>query len=373
MTKKYSRFLTVLFCLFIGGVLVGSLILPDRKVSAAENRTLQQWPSFSWSAVLDGSFMKDVEDYCADQFPFRDQWVGLKSRSESLIGKRLFHGVYLCDDTLISKVNAPENHQEEKNLSFVKKLSEKTSIPVYLGLIPSAAEIWKDRLPSGAQSWNQAAFLNSAGQTAAVSSIDFQSVLQRHSDEKIYYRTDHHWTTLGAYYGYTAVMDALGQGSKTLPASAFSHRTVSEDFVGTLYSKSGIHWLKPDSIQYWVPDTGLDITSWRTGTGKKSALYERSYLKKKDQYSSFLGGNQPLCVIKNKRTTGGKILLVRDSYSDSLAPFLSQNFSEVHLLDLRYYRASVSKYAEDNHINTIIVLYSVPDFITDRNLVFLEQ
>ena len=87
-----------------------------------------------------------------------------------------------------------------------------------------------------------------------------------------------------------------------------------------------------------------------------------------------MGGNKPLCVIKNEAIPdGGKILLIRDSYSDSLAPFLAQSFSEVHLLDLRYYRLPAAQYAAENGIADIAVLYSVPNFITDKNLVFLAQ
>lgn len=372
MTKKYSRFLTVLFCLFIGGMLVWSLLLPDRKNSAVENRPLQQAPKFSIGAVLDGSFMSETEKYIADQFPLRDQWTGLKSRTEDTIGKRLFNGVYLCKNTLIAKVDPPADGMEERNLGYVKQLSEKTDARVYLGLVPSAAEVWKGKLPSGAVSWDQAAFLKTAGKRAGVDTVDFLTPLKKHAGEKIYYRTDHHWTTLGAYYGYAAVMDSLGRGSETLPKSAFQPETVSRNFDGTLYSKSGIHWLKPDSIQYWAPDTGLSVTSWRTGKPQQASLYERDFLKKKDQYASFLGGNQPLCVIKNRKLTdGSKILLVRDSYSDSMVPFLAQNFSEVHLLDLRYYRSSVANYIAKNKIENVVVLYSMPDFITDSNLVFL--
>lgn len=372
MTKKYSRFLTVLFCLFIGGMMVWSLLLPDRKNSDVENRPLQQAPKFSIGAVLDGSFMSETEKYIADQFPLRDQWTGLKSRAEDTIGKRLFNGVYLCKNTLITKVDPPADCLENRNLEYVKQLSGKTHAKVYLGLVPSAAEVWKDKLPSGAVTWNQTAYLKRAGKKAGVSTVDFLSVLKSHAAEDIYYRTDHHWTTLGAYYGYTAVMKTLGREGDTQPSSAFHPETVSRSFDGTLYSKSGIHWLKPDSIQYWVPDEGMQVTSWRSGKAEKAPLYDTSFLKKKDQYASFLGGNQPLCVIKNNRITdGSKILLVRDSYSDSLAPFLAQHFGEVHLLDLRYYRASVADYAKKNNIKQIVVLYSVPDFVTDSNLVFL--
>ena len=187
-----------------------------------------------------------------------------------------------------------------------------------------------------------------------------------------FYRTDHHWTSLGAFYGANAVLSALGR--PTLDQADFTPQVVSDDFNGTLYSTSGIHWLTPDEMEYWVEEDGISVTSWRTGSPEPAALYDRSYLEKKDKYSSFLGGNQPLCVLKNEHNPdGGKILLVRDSYSDSLAPFLAQSFSEVHLLDLRYYRAPVAQYAAENGIDEIVVLYSVPNFITDRNLVLLTQ
>ena len=379
MTKAYSRLVAAVFCLFLGGMLVWSLLLPDRDRSEAENRTLAQWPAFSWASLRDGSYTEAVEEYFSDQFPLRDQWTGLKARAEQIIGKREFHGVYLCDDplfnsgTLISRVDTPDATLVEKNLGYVTALTDKTDIPVYLGLIPSAAEIWQDRLPAGAESWDQAAFLERAAETG-VPVVDFRSILSAHADEYIFYRTDHHWTSRGAYYGYAAVMEALGRGDGTLPITHFGVETVSGDFNGTLYSQSGVHWMEPDYMQFWVPEEGLTVTSWRSGAPETAALYDRTYLDQKDKYSAFLGGNQPLCVIRNEALPdGGKLLLVRDSYSDSLAPFLSQSFSEIHLLDLRYYRASVAQYAAENDIDGILVLYSVPNFVTDRNLAFLGQ
>ena len=379
MTKAYSRLVAAVFCLFLGGMLVWSLLLPDRDRSEAENRTLAQWPAFSWASLRDGSYTEAVEEYFSDQFPLRDQWTGLKARAEQIIGKREFHGVYLCDDplfnsgTLISRVDTPDATLVEKNLGYVTALTDKTDIPVYLGLIPSAAEIWQDRLPAGAESWDQAAFLKRAAETG-VPVVDFRSILSAHADEYIFYRTDHHWTSRGAYYGYAAVMEALGRGDGTLPITHFGVETVSGDFNGTLYSQSGVHWMEPDYMQFWVPEEGLTVTSWRSGAPETAALYDRTYLDQKDKYSAFLGGNQPLCVIRNEALPdGGKLLLVRDSYSDSLAPFLSQSFSEIHLLDLRYYRASVAQYAAENDIDAILVLYSVPNFVTDWNLAFLGQ
>lgn len=371
MTTAYSRFLTALFCLFFGGLLVWHLLLPDRERSEVENRALQQAPDFSWAAVLDGSYMDDVEAYIADQFPLRDEWTGLKARSEQLLGKTEFNGVYLCGDTLISKVERPDQTLVDKSLGYAAALSEKTEAAVYLGLIPSAAEVWRDRLPAGAESWDQAAFLQTAGELG-LPTVDFHAALAAHAGEPVFYRTDHHWTTLGAYYGYTAVMEALGR--PPLPRERFTPAAVSGDFNGTLYSTSGVHWLEPDTMEFWVEEAGLSVTSWRSGSPEPAALYDRTYLAQKDKYSAFLGGNQPLCVIRNTEAPeGGKVLLVRDSYSDALAPFLAKSFAEVHLLDLRYYRASVAQYAAENGIEDIVVLYSVPNFITDRNLVFLAQ
>lgn len=374
MTRGYSRFLTAFFCIFLGGLLVWHLLLPDRTQSETENRTLAQRPEFSWSALADGSYTKAVESYFADQFPLRDEWTGLKARTEQLLGKREFNGVYLCGGTLIAKVNTPDTAMVEKNLDSVRRLAERAEAPVYLALIPSAAEIWGEKLPSGAESWDQAEFIARASKLEGVESIDLLTALRAHAGEEVFYRTDHHWTTLGAYYGYAALMEALGRGEEVLEPEAAKERDlpVSNGFQGTLYSQSGIHWLEPDSIEFWVEDRDLNVTSWRDGTPEETGLYDDDYLGEKDKYSAFLGGNQPLCVIRNGEGTG-KLLLIRDSYADSLAPFLARHFEEVHLLDLRYYRGTASAYAAENGIGQIVVLQSVPNFITDKNLALLGR
>lgn len=371
MTKSYGRFLTAFFCVFLGGILVWHILLPDKDRSQAENRTLAQRPEFSWAALKDGSYTRAVEDYFADQFPLRDQWTGLKARAEQLLGKREFNGVYLCGDTLIARVPPPDGDLAEKNLSYVRRLAERAEGRVTLGLIPSAAEIWRDRLPEGAQSWDQPAFLERA-EALGLPAADFRTILAEHAGEPVFYRTDHHWTSLGAFYGANALLEALGR--EPLAREEFSPETVSRDFCGTLYSTSGVHWLAPDSMEFWAAEENVSVISWRTGAPEPSGLYDRSYLAVKDKYSAFLGGNQPLCVIRGEAAgADGKLLLIRDSYSDSLAPFLIRRFSEVHLLDLRYYRGSAAGYAAENGIEDIAVLYSVPNFITDRNLVLLTQ
>ena len=368
MTTRYSRFLAAFFCVFLGGLLAWHVLLPDKERSEAENRLLAQAPALSWESLKDGSFTEAAEDYFADQFPLRDQWTGLKARTEQVLGKREFKGVYLCGGTLISKVEPPGDGLEEKNLGYVSRLAEGVDMPVYLGLIPSAAEVWRDKLPEGAESWDQAAFIARAAELEGVEPVDFLTALSAQAEEDIFYRTDHHWTTLGAYYGYAALMEALGREPR--PQTEFVRMTASEEFQGTLYSQSGVHWLEPDAMDLWVRDD-FDVTSWRAGRPEPGALYDWSCLNAKDKYAFFLGGNQPLCVIKNPEGMG-ILLLIRDSYSDSLAPFLALHFQEVHLLDPRYYRRSAAEYAGENGMDAIAVVYSVPNFITDRNLVLLS-
>lgn len=365
MKKTMQIATAVLFCVFIAGFGVLHLLLPDRSFSPTENRTLASLPEFSWDALVDGSFTADLEEYLADQFPLRDDWMGLKSRYEYLLGKREFHDVFLAGDALISDVT--DTSRAEQNLGYIHSLLEKTDKPVYLGLIPTAAEIWKDKLPYGAPTFDQLSYLEQAKELGAIW-VDMAGVLKEHADEPIYYRTDHHWTSLGAYYGYTALLDAAGIAVPELGEGT----VVSDDFYGTLYSTSGVHWLDPDIIEHYVSGEGVTVENGQTG--EIGGLYVESKLEEKDKYSHFLGGNNPLYIVRNPNAaTDKKLLVVRDSYSDSLAPFLSQTYSEIHLIDLRYYRTSVAMYAEMMEMDEIFVCYSVENFVKDIDAVFLGK
>ena len=369
--KTYAKVVSAIFLVFLCVMLAGCLLLPDKAFSETENRTLAQKPEFSWKALVSGKFTQDVETYLADQFPLRDGWITLKTGAEYLLGKREFNGVYLCEDTLISKVEEPDQEDLEKKLGYLQSLTETADVPVYAAFIPSAAEIWKEKLPDGASSYDQGTFLQMVQEKTEAIVVDLQSTLQDHKEEPIYYRTDHHWTSLGAYYGYCALLRSMGMAPVNL--QAYSRQTMTEDFQGTLYSSSGVHWLQPDTIETYVPEDGIQVKSYFSETPQEGQLYDLSYLEKKDKYSMFLGGNQPFCVIENEKAPAGKILVVRDSYADSMAPFLSQSFSQVYLMDLRYYRASVADVAKEYDVDAIVVMYSIPNFLTDSNLLFLGK
>ena len=366
--RRTARAVTALvFCLFLAGLGAAHLLLPDRTFSPVENRNLSQLPDFSWQSLAEGSYTASLETYLADQFPLRDGWMGLKTRYEALLGKREFHGVYLCGDRLISKVE--DASRAESNMDCLRQLGEKAEVPVYLGLIPTAAEIWRTWLPEGAERFDQRAYLDRVRAACPdLVWVDMGGALAERAGEEIYYRTDHHWTSLGAYCGYTALLEAMGEP----PAPLGAGQTVSEDFCGTLYSTSGVHWLAPDTIERYGAPEGVTVEN--VYTGETHGLYVDRFLGEKDKYASFLGGNAPLYVVRTPQAASDrKLLVVRDSYSDSLAPFLSRQFAEIHLLDLRYYRTSVAQYAEDNGLDMILVCYSVENFVKDADAVFLAR
>ena len=370
---NFNLFLTVLFCLFIGGIFLGSMILPDKTFSPVENRNLAQAPKFSLDNVTSGKFMEDTEDYVNDQIIGRDFWVALKAWSERLTGKQENNGVYFAkEDTLINRLDTPDPELLEENAGYVNALVDNVDVPVYFGIIPSAAEIWADRLPAGAPTADEKAIIDGLYNQVQTHTIDLYAALGAHQDEDIYYRTDHHWTSLGAYYGYEALMGAMGLEAAPLDES--QKVTVSEDFYGTLYSTSGVRWLPPDRIDRYISDEGVTVTAYPDGTLQPGSLYVDSFLSEKDKYSSFLGGNKPLCVIETEHTGAPKVLVIRDSYTDSLAPFLTQNFSEIHLFDPRMNLTSVKDYVEQNEIDAVVVLYSISNFTaTGSNLFVLSR
>lgn len=371
MTKKFSIFLTALFCVFLGSVCLVSLLLPKQEKSQLENRYLAKPPVLSVSTLLDGSFMSGAEDYVSDHIAGRDFWVALKAWGERLSGKQENNGVYFGkENTLLNRVDTPAQSDMDAAAGYVDALVGNVSVPVCFGLIPSSSAIWADRLPAGAPTADEKALIQSMYFSTGAETVDFYSALAAHSSEDIYYRTDHHWTSLGAYYGANALLETMGLAP--LDLNHLQKTTVSDQFYGTTFSTSGVRWVPPDQIDTYVPDDGLDITSYFGAAPTKGSLYVPSHLQEKDKYSYFLGGNQSLCIIRTQ-SQGPKLLLIRDSYSDSLAPFLTQRFSEIHLFDPRYNLTSVKDYVEQNHIDNVAVLFSFANFTKEKNLFVLGK
>ena len=373
MSKKYSAFISILFCLFIFGFGIAQFIVADRDFSEQENRFLADFKAPTWETLKSGKFMEDFEDYVIDQFPLRDSWIKLKAWCEKTMGKQENNGVYLGTDgnTLFAQYTTPSQADFEKKVGYINKLAANVDVPVYFALIPDKSFVWADRLPANAPLVDDGTALEIAGSLVSdeVIWIDLSNALK---GDDVFYRTDHHWSTMGASQGSVALMNAMngsvGMGNYDGLREPVS---VSDSFYGTPYSSSGAGWVDPDTIYTWVPEGTFKVTWYREGKPEPGKLYETSKLEVKDKYSMFLGGNQPLCIIENAQANGGKLLVIRDSYSDSLAPFLGLDYSEVHLWDLRYNRTSLKNYIAQNGIDQVLVLYSNSNFSSDTNLPLL--
>ena len=371
MSKMEKIIILAVFLGFIGAFLLLMVVMPDRDFSQQENRYLQRLPIFSLDALTEGDYTADFEKYTTDQFPFRDAWTSLKARCELLLGKKENNGVYYCaGGALIPHFDVPAKEAVDKNIDYLNALVDNTDIPVYFGLIPGAGEVQSSLLPKNAPIGSQQTVIDWAYGRSRAINIDVQSALDAHKDEYIFYRTDHHWTSLGAFYGYQALCEAMGLPAPSL--SDYERETVSDSFYGTTWSSSGFAWVPPDTMETFVPDDGsVTVTDYGKNPPAEGPLYDTSFLEVKDKYSMFLGGNSSLRSIETGHD-GPKLLVVRDSYSDSLAPFLLENFSRIDLVDLRYYKSSLAAYAAENDFDSILVLYSVSNFSTDRNLFLLE-
>lgn len=367
MQKKIS---VILFTLIILLIPVISMLSPYKTVSVEENRGLASFPEFNFDTFTSKRFMSGFQDFISDHIAFRDQWVAVKADAEILAGKRDNNGVYLGDNCLIQNIKSPGNSIYSQNVDAINEFAKRTGKPTFLLLAPTAAGVEQNKLPAFAETFDQKAFIKSAGESLkGVKLVNTFDTLTKHNSEYIYYRTDHHWTSLGAYYAYKAAAGLLGYTPLELKNFTVRHQTTS--FNGTLYSKSGYRCVTPDTIDIFTPKSGSNLISFTVGAGKDAVHYKSIYftgwLSQKDKYSVFLNGNQPLEDI-NTTAKGKKLLIIKDSYAHSLVPFLMNNYSRITLADMRYLVQPLDEAVNLKDYDQVLFIYNVDDFNTDTSI-----
>lgn len=361
-------FLIIVFVLF--GM---HIVVKDKVFSDSENRTLAQFPTFSINSLIKGEFRNDFEEYVADQFPLRNIFVGIKSYCEKIIGKKENNGVYVGkNDFFIQKMNNYDKDLLDRNVSYINNLAEKYNVTV--AVAPTSYTIMSEMLPLFVDKNIERNYIGNfyLGLSENINRIDLISPLRLYNNEYIYYKTDHHWTTLGAYYAYREVIEEFNM--VPYEKDKFNIETVSEDFLGTLYSKGNFFYSKKDSMILFENKDDLDIeVDYVFEDEHSNSLYDYEALDTKDKYNVFLGGNFASVKITNNKVSDGKLVVFKDSYANSVVPFLVNHFNEILLIDLRHFNGDVREYLTENNVKDILILYNANGLSSDNNLYKLKE
>lgn len=380
-TKKEKRtrkkgniifaFIIIVFCLMLGFFSLAGFFVPDREISENENRVLASMPELTVSGLLDGSFMKDFESYLTDQFPLRDEAIYLKSFFERLWGKHEENGVYIGENDFL--FDKPSAFDSEKLKDVIKKINsfckQNKKLKSVFTLVPNSTLIYRENLPEGLVPADQSEQINKVygGLGKSIITVDAVSALLREkSYNEVFYKTDHHWTTRGAYSVFVEIADKLGLEVK---ADDFEFHTVSNDFEGTLKSKSTFARAK-DSVEICLPKKSegtyyIEIS----GTAEKyaSCFFEQK-LDEKNKYEVFLGGNYERLTVTTTIPEGRKLLVIKDSFANCLIPMLTPYFTRIVVLDPRYMTESVSEVLQEDDFTDLLFLYNANTFFSDTSL-----
>ena len=368
----------ILFSVFFVGMFLLDCVTPDRTVSELENTTLTQRPKVTAQILSSAGlnrFFNDYTQYTKDQIPGRDAWISLQSFVETaLLQKTQSGGILLGDkgqmfDRTYGLVSS-EERTLPRNIAAVASLAARCPGKVYVMVAPAASSIYPERVPAHAPLLQEESYLGqiqAAVEQAGGVYLPLEDALSAHKDEYIYYRTDHHWTTLGAYYAYSELCGALGLE----PFDRAAHTAVDvPDFYGTFYSRARTWNAQPDTLTYYDLDNPLTIYTV-TGPGmptegQTTGLYDLDKLDVYDKYAAFLHGNNGLSRVEGDGE--GRILVIKDSYANSFVPFLTANYAQIDVVDLRNYNYGLDALIAENGYDQILVLYSFDSFKSDPYL-----
>lgn len=370
MIRIFKRLPGVIFMVLLLGLAGKEALSHQRTYSPVEKRELQTRPEISITKVLDGRFQRKYESYLRDQFPGRDHWVSFQTDMELFMGKNEIHNVYIGKNHYLLEHYTEKEfdpQQISKNLQALEKFVGKTkqNADVHVMMVPTKSWVLREKLPAFAPHYKEQKFYDALQQKLEKEDvlISVEPVLDAHKEEEIYYRTDHHWTTLGAWYAYEQYTKAVG-GDLQRAQGKKKFRCISKDFYGTTYAKIN-YARQADKIEIYEPADKLRVV-YNMGEKKTKTLYDFSFLKTADQYSVFTGGNQAVLEITGGIKNGKTLLLIKDSFANSILPFLAEDYEKLVVVDLRQLNVSGDRLLEMFSPTDILILYNSAQFAQDK-------
>jgi len=401
--KRYGDFFTaaIFLCLvFVPAVFFW--VLPDNKISEDENRSLQQAPKLSLENLVSGRYTSAMGKYYADQFPLRNALVGAKTLFSYAFFINENKGAVIAKDgyliqrfDLYSEKTIAEKSSDElggaltfgeniehikNNCGYINAFAENIKnlypeINLTVAVTPRKIDVMTNRLPKFFPAGRHEKYFEELSRHINKDIYcDLLEALRSKNEEYIYYRTDHHWTTLGALYAYEALGETMGYDTE--PLDYFENEVANENFYGTTWSKAGAKWIKPDTLISYRIAGYYNYTTTIHGAGEPKILqgfYDREKLNTKDKYAYFLGGiNSHISINDTKIEKREKLLLIADSFGQSLAPFLAMNY-DIEIIDTRFFNGNIHDFIEEYNIKNILVLPNMENLSTQNNLVKLTR
>ena len=378
--KKLKYIQMIAFLAIIGGISLASFAIKDREFSENENRYLAKVPDITIDKILDCSFQDQAEEYLKDQVCLRDEWITVKTFFEKSTGNTDIGGAYVGKDGYDFEKITPDDVddiQVNKNtkavndfFKYCSKYIDKDKLKFMI--VPTSGLVYEDKLPKNAILFDQNKYMDMIlSQINTGGTIDTRKVLLNSKEDNLYYKTDHHWTTEGAFLAYNQWRYELGKN--VVDKADVSFETVTDKFRGSLYSKildadseyDSISVMDKDNSSYFaVTADGEDIGSF----------YQEEKLSEKDKYAYFFGGNYgEVRIVNSKSAQEGNLLVIKDSFANSFVPLIAGEYQKVYMIDLRYFAGDMTEYLSKNSITDVLVLYNVSNFISDKNVFKLTK
>lgn len=362
MFKKHP--LTAVISLLAVLILMFDFLGPIRVFSAYENRYLTQRPSLVWQDIVDGKWMLTYEEYINDQFMLRDGWISLKSLSERFLMKKENNGILFGKEGYLFEKLLVLNEQTSLNLRYLAEFEKLVNVPLTSMIIPNSYAILPHYLPKGAPLLDQLSLIEQWDKSLNLLRVDSQ--LKDNVSKQLYYRNDHHWTLEGAYAAYMVLCEQWS--INPLPFDSFSIE-YTPDFLGTYYAKAKPSQVIPDRLGFIDPK----IHSYIIGNKTFTSIIDRDRLSTHDKYGAFLHGNIGLStVIVNETESPYRLLVIKDSYANSLIPFLTAHFDEIVIVDLRHFSGSLSAVMQSESFDQILFIQNFANFTSDAHLAKLR-
>ena len=360
--KKFHMILIVVMAIIIIVFDLVFIVMPDKETSETENRSLQLFPRLTWATLTDGRFETNFDSYVADQFPLRNSWLTVKTTVDRLSGKTESNGIFLgSDGYLIQDFTNPTDEKYEEILAeFTDFKSAHSDLDIYALIAPTAITILNDKLPLNAVTGDESGFMDRLKEDLESNGITFIDTRDALNEEKqvnqVYYRTDHHWTTFGAYAAYNVLAETLDLSGKAL---TYDSKLVTDSFSGTLTASSGFRMDETDEIYIFEPQAETDYSVFYVDESEKTAsFYKTENLDIRDKYTVFFNGNH--AEIKIETDAGGSdvLLVIKDSYANCFVPFLCQDYRKIIMVDPRYYTGDLDELITTEKVTKVLYLYN---------------